>query len=117
MPYPTMDIGAIPTALQTHAYLPLLVEDVDLYRWLVDTAGSFTGKLEGVLSRPDASTVTKTYATTDSPIALLNTEPKYIKVLLTPTDLTVPGTYTFVVRFKQADGWLVAPKVSFVVAA
>ncbi len=116
MPYPTMDIDAIPTAGKTHAYIPLLVQDVDLYRWLVDTAGTLTGKLKGTLIKPDNTTIQKVYAAGDSPITLLNTEPKYIKILLSPTDIPNPGTYGFVAEFKQADGWLVAPKVEFTVA-
>jgi hypothetical protein len=106
MPYPTMEIGANPIAGKTNAYIPLLIENVDLYRWLVDTAGTLTGKLKGV---------SKVYATSDSPITLLNTEPKYIKVLLEITDIASPGIYGFVAEFKQADGWLVAPRVSFTV--
>lgn len=113
MPYPTMDIDAVPTAGKTAAYKPLLIEGVDLYRWLVDTAGDLTGKLKGTLIKPDNTTVQKAYAATDSPISLLNTEPKYIKVLLQPSDISTPGTYGFVAEFKQADGWLVAPKVEF----
>lgn len=118
MPYPTMDIGAIPTKGKTHAYIPLLVEGVDLYRWLVDTAGVLTGKLKGTLYRPGGgggTEIAKVYASSDSPIALLNTDPKYIKVLLTPTDLTEKGVYGFVAEFKQADGWLVTPRVNFTV--
>jgi hypothetical protein len=115
MPYPTMDIGASPTAGKTNAYIPLLIEGVDLYRWLVDTAGTFTGKLKGTLIKPDASTVSKVWAASDSPILLMNTEPKYIKVLLETTDIAAAGTYQFVAEFKQADGWLVAPPVSFTV--
>jgi hypothetical protein len=110
-----MDIGAIPTVGKTHAYLPLLIEGVDLYRWLIDTTGDFTGKLKGTLIKPDNSTVNKVYAASDSPIDLLNTEPKFIKVLLTPSDIASAGTYGFVAEFKQADGWLVAPRVDFVV--
>lgn len=117
MPYPTMDIGAIPTAGKTSAYIPLLVEGVDLYRWLVDTAGVYTGKLKGTLIKPDNSTVPKVWAASDSPILLMNTEPKYIKLLLTPADIATPGTYGFVAEFKQADGWLVTPRVSFTVVA
>lgn len=117
MPFPTMDIGAVPVAGKTNAYIPLLIEGVDLYRWLVDTTGTLTGKLKGTLIKPDNSTVSKVYATTDSPISLLNTEPKYIKVLLQITDIASPGTYGFVAEFKQADGWLIAPRVSFVVSA
>jgi hypothetical protein len=117
MPFPTMNIGATPTAGKTNAYIPLLIEDVDLYRWLVDTAGAYSGKLKGTLTKPDNSTVAKVWAASDSPILLMNTEPKYIKLLLTPTDIASAGTYSFVAEFKQADGWLVAPKVTFTVVA
>lgn len=110
-----MDIGSNPIAGKTNAYIPLPIEGVDLYRWLVDTTGVFTGKFKGTLTKPDNSTVIKTYATTDSPIALLNTEPPYIKVLLQTTDISTAGTYKFVAEFKQADGWLVAPPVTFTV--
>ena len=115
MAYPTMDIGSVPIAGKTNAYIPLPVEGIDLYRWLVDTAGTFTGKLQGTLTKPDNSTVSKVYAITDSPIALLNTEPPYIKVLLQTTDISSAGTYKFVAEFKQGSGWLVAPPVSFTV--
>jgi hypothetical protein len=115
MPYPTMELDAIPTAGKTNAYIPLPIEGIDLYRWLVDTAGNLTGKLKGTLIKPDQSTVQKVYAASDSPILLLNTTPKYIKVLLMPTDISTPGVYGFVAEFKQADGWLVAPKVEFTV--
>jgi hypothetical protein len=117
MAYPTMDIGAIPTAGKTNAYIPLLIEGVDLYRWLVDTTGNLTGKLKGTLIKPDNTTVEKVYAASDSPITLMNTEPKFIKVLLTPVDIASAGTYGFVAEFKQADGWLVAPRVDFQVIA
>lgn len=110
-----MDIGSNPIAGKTNAYIPLPIEGIDLYRWLVDTTGVFTGKLKGTLTKPDNTTVSKVYATTDSPIALLNTEPPYIKVLLQITDIASPGVYGFVAEFKQADGWLVAPKVNFTV--
>lgn len=115
MPYPTMDLEAVPTAGKTNAYIPLLIEGVDLYRWLVDTAGVFTGKLKGTLIKPDSATVAKVYAASDSPIDLLNTEPKFIKVLLETTDIPLAGVYGFVAEFKQEDGWLVAPKVEFTV--
>lgn len=115
MVYPTMDVGANPIAGKTNAYIPLLIEDVDLYRWLLDVAGDFTAKLKGTLIKPDNTTVVKTYATTDSPILLLNTEPKYIKVLLDPMEIASPGTYGFVAEFKQGAGWLVSPKVTFTV--
>jgi hypothetical protein len=115
MAYPTMEVGANPIAGKTSAYIPLAIKDIDLYSWLLDTGGTFTGKLQGTLFKPDNTTVSKIYATSDSPILLLNTEPKYIKVLLTTTDIASPGTYGFVAEFKQGAGWLVAPKVTFTV--
>lgn len=110
-----MDIGALPVAGKTNAYIPLLIEGVDLYRWLVDTTGTLTGKLKGTLYPPTGSSIAKVYATTDSPINLLNTEPKYIKVLLNIGDINTAGVYGFVAEFKQLDGWLVCPRVSFTV--
>ena len=110
-----MDIGASPIAGKTSAYIPLSVEGVDLYRWLLDTGGDLTGKLKGTLIKPSGSTAAKIFSSGDSPVTILNTEPKYIKVLLTPTDIASPGTYGFVAEFMQGDGWLVAPRVDFTV--
>lgn len=117
MPYATMELGSSPTAGKTNAYIPLPIVDIDLYNWLVDTGGTFTGKLKGTLIKPNASTVSKVWASSDSPISLLNTEPGYIKVLLAPSDIDVSGTYFFVAEFKHGDGWLTAPRITFTVSA
>lgn len=115
MAYATLELGAKPTAGLTNAYIPLEVKDIDLFNWLVDTGGTFTNKLRGTLTRPNGTTVSKAYSSPNSPIDLLNTEPKYIKVLLETTDIPTAGVYSFVAEFKHGSGWLTARRMHFTV--
>jgi hypothetical protein len=114
MAYTTLPEGADLMQSKTHAFVIVdISEDIDLGYFWYKAAGNANGKLKVTLVKLDNTTVVK--LAEDGEVALLNTSPPKIKVLIEPTDIDFIGALKVFPEFKIDDSWIQADRVVFTV--
>lgn len=90
-------------------------DDVDLGYFWQKAAGNPDGKLKVTLIKPNNTTVVKTAE--DDEVAVVNTSPPKIKVLIEPTDVDFVGNLRLFAEFKIDDSWVQADVIALPVTA
>ncbi len=88
-------------------------DDIDVGYFWQKAGGSASGKLKATLVKPNGNTVLK--AAEYGEIAVVNSSPPKVKILITPTDIDFVGSLKIFVEFKIDDSWFQADKVTLTV--
>lgn len=110
MAYATLSETADLMQGKTNAFKIISVsDDIDLGYFWQKAGGTAGGKLKVTLVKKNGDVVLKT--ATDGEVAVVNTQPPKIKVLITPTDIDFVGALSIYPEFKIDDSWIQADRI------